>query len=80
MLIAGPLADKFFEPNMSEQGSLAAIFGGVVGTGSGAGMALMMVIAGALGIAVSLGAYSFKTIRHAEDILPDHDAKTMQQT
>ena len=80
MLIAGPLADNFFEPNMSEQGSLATIFGNFVGTGSGAGMALMMVITGVLGIAVSLGAYTFKTVRNAEDILPDHDAKTVQQT
>lgn len=80
MLIAGPLADNFFEPSMSEQGSLATIFSGIVGTGAGAGMALMMVIAGVLGIAVSLGAYAFRSVRNAEDILPDHDAKTTQQT
>lgn len=52
MLLAGPLADRVFEPAMREGGALTPIFGGLVGTGTGAGMALMMVITGILGVIV----------------------------
>jgi len=72
MLIAGPLADNVFEPAMMPGGALAGVFGGLVGTGPGAGMALMFLISGILGIFVGLGGYAFYVIRHAEDILPDH--------
>ena len=44
-----------------------------MGTGPGAGMSLMFVIAGALGILVGLGGFTFKVLRNVEDILPDHD-------
>jgi DHA3 family macrolide efflux protein-like MFS transporter len=47
-----------------------------VGTGPGAGMALMFVIAGILGALVGLGGYAFRGVREAEDILPDHDTET----
>lgn len=78
MLLAGTLADRVFEPAMRPDGSLAGVFGGLVGVGSGAGMALMFVIAGVLGIIVGLGGYAFKAVRNAEIILPDHDVKTEQ--
>jgi MFS family permease len=71
MLIAGPLADYVFEPSMMPQGSLAPVFGGLVGTGPGAGMSLMLVAAGFIGTIAGLGAYSFRSLRNAEDILPD---------
>lgn len=74
MLIAGPLADVVFEPAMLPDGVLAPIFGGLVGTGPGAGMALIFVITGIGGMIVGLGGYLFPVIRNAEDILPDHDA------
>ncbi|NWF87516.1 MFS transporter [Candidatus Bathyarchaeota archaeon] len=75
MLLAGPLADQVFEPSMMAGGSLEPLFSGLVGNGRGAGMALMLVIAGVLGILVSLGGYAMRAVRKAEDILPDHDAK-----
>ena len=75
MLIAGPLADRFFEPNMMPGGDLTAIFGWIVGTGPGAGISLMLIISGFLGAAVSLGAYCFGAIRDVEDILPDYGVK-----
>jgi DHA3 family macrolide efflux protein-like MFS transporter len=75
MLIAGPLADRFFEPNMMPGGDLTAIFGWMVGTGPGTGMSLMLIISGFLGAAVALGAYCFGAIRDVEDILPDYGAK-----
>jgi predicted MFS family arabinose efflux permease len=74
MLLAGPLADYVFEPAMNEGGTLAPIFGGILGTGPGSGMALMFIISGTLGILVGLGGYAVPIIRNVEDILPDHDA------
>jgi len=71
-LLAGPSADNLFEPAMMPEGSLATTFGSLVGTGPGAGMSLMLVIAGFLGVVTGLGAYSFRVIRDAEDILPDY--------
>jgi hypothetical protein len=73
-LAAGPLADYVFEPAMMPSGSLAAVFGWMVGTGPGAGMGLMFVVVGILGALVGLGGYAFRVVRNAEDILPDHDA------
>jgi hypothetical protein len=72
-LAAGPLADFVFEPAMMPSGGLAAVFGGLVGTGPGAGMGLMFVFVGLLGALVGLGGYAFRVVRDAEDILPDHD-------
>ena len=44
-----------------------------MGTGTGAGMALMFVITGLVAALAGLGAYLFPAVRYAEDILPDHD-------
>jgi hypothetical protein len=79
MLITGPLADYVFEPAMKEGGNLADMFGWLVGTGPGAGMALILVITGVLGFAVALGGYAFRVVRNAETLLPDYDAETPQQ-
>jgi len=73
MLMAGPLADRVFEPGMKPDGDLSSVFGWLIGTGPGAGMALMFLITGAAGAFVGLGAYSVRAVRDAEDILPDHD-------
>jgi MFS family permease len=74
MVIAGPLADFVFEPAMQPGGALSSIFGGIFGTGRGAGMALMIALFGVLGALISLSGYLFPAIRNAEDILPDHVA------
>jgi hypothetical protein len=75
MLMAGPLADRVFEPGMKPGGSLSTVFGWLIGTGSGAGMALMFLITGVVGALIGLGAYTVRAVRNAEDILPDHDAR-----
>jgi MFS family permease len=72
-LLVGPLADRILEPAMAEGGSLAPAFGWLVGTGTGAGMALQFTIAGLLAALAGLGGYLFTAVRNAEDILPDHD-------
>lgn len=75
MLLAGPLADRVFEPAMSSNGSLAPVFGSFVGIGSGSGMALLFVLAGLLSALTGLAGYFFKVIRNAETLLPDYDAQ-----
>jgi MFS family permease len=75
MLMAGPLADSVFEPGMMSNGSLSSVFGWLIGTGPGAGMALMFLITGIVGAFIGLGAYAVRAVRNAEDILPDHDVK-----
>jgi MFS family permease len=72
-LIAGPLADYVMEPAMREGGTLAGTFGWLVGTGSGAGMGLMMVFSGVLSSLVAFGAFFTNVVRNAEDLLPDHE-------
>lgn len=73
MLAAGPLADRLFEPAMQAGGTLAPVFGGIVGTGPGAGMGLMFVFAGILHSTMTLFFYAIPAVRGAQHILPDHD-------
>ncbi len=72
-IIAGTLADFVLEPAMKSKTTLASIFGGLVGTGPGAGMGLLIVFCGLGATLVGLGGYLFRPIYHAEEILPDHD-------
>ena len=72
MLLAGPLADNVFGPAMMQGGNWAELFGWLVGTGPGAGISLMFVISGALGMLVALGGYAIPVVRNVEEILPDH--------
>ncbi len=77
-LLAGPLADRVLEPAMAEGGRLVPVFGWLVGTGTGAGIALLFVVTGLLAALVGLGGYFFSVVRNAEDILPDHDIATAE--
>lgn len=79
MLLAGPLADVVFEPAMQPGGALAGLFGGLVGVGPGAGMALLIVLAGLLGLLVTSLGFFIPAIREAETRVPDHDAVAIQQ-
>jgi DHA3 family macrolide efflux protein-like MFS transporter len=76
MLLSGSLADNVFEPAMMPGGSWASLFEILVGTGPGAGMSLMFVIAGALGILVGLVGFTIREVRNVEEILPDHQPET----
>lgn len=53
-LLGGILADKIFEPLMQGSQIAMRIFSPHVGTGRGSGMAVIFLLAGVLGIAVSL--------------------------
>lgn len=70
-LIAGPLSDKWFEPAMAVDGRLAHIFGGLVGTGPGAGMSLLILLAALLGLVLPTVSYAVPAFRNVEDIVPD---------
>jgi MFS family permease len=74
-LIAGALADRWLEPAMrSPESSLALMFGPLFGVGPGAGMGILMALAGAACILIGLGGYSIGAVRNAETRLPDHNA------
>jgi MFS family permease len=71
-LIAGPLADRVFEPLMADGGTLATTFlGTLLGTGAGRGIGLMFVLSGLMGIIVSGLTYANRHIREVEQELPD---------
>ena len=74
MAITGPLADWIFEPAMMSGGSLVPVFGWLVGTGPGAGIAVLFVVMGVFGSITSLAGYSLRSIRDLETLIPDHDA------
>ncbi len=74
LLFAGPLADRVFEPAMASDGWAAALFGPLVGVGPGAGMSLMVLLSGLIGVAVGLIVYAIPSVRNVETVLPDFDA------
>lgn len=78
MLLAGPLADHVFEPAMLSGGGLAGSLGGLVGTGLGAGMALMLVLFGLLEMVLGGAGYFFRAVRDVEELLPDYDSAMHQ--
>jgi DHA3 family macrolide efflux protein-like MFS transporter len=73
MILGGRLADVVFEPAMAPGGALAPVFGPLVGTGPGAGMGLLFVFAGILGVIVALAGYLVPVVRQVESRLPDYD-------
>ncbi|MCK5039069.1 MAG: MFS transporter [Thermoplasmata archaeon] len=73
MILVGPLADKVFEPAFMPGGSLADQFGWLVGTGPGAGMGFMILVSGLISTMVAIIAYSIRTIREVETLVPDAD-------
>ncbi len=70
-LLAGPLADRVFNPLMVEGGALAGSLGWLVGVGPGRGAGLMFVIIGILSIIVPLLGYLNPHVRMVDSELPD---------
>jgi MFS family permease len=75
--LSGFLADRLLEPAMQPDAFLAGIFGSVVGTGTGAGMALLYVAASTGLLLIGLGGYIFAPLRQVEWLLPDGGGKAM---
>lgn len=65
--LAGPLADRVFEPAMERGGPLAALLGGWIGTGDGRGIAVMFMVSGLALAATAAVAYGAPAIRAVED-------------
>lgn len=72
-LIAGTLADYVLEPAMRAPSGLSSAFGWLVPPGPGAGMGLLIFFSSLGGILAGLAGYLTYPVRHAEEILPDHD-------
>ncbi|WP_414562382.1 MULTISPECIES: hypothetical protein [unclassified Anabaena] len=60
---------------MSTGGSLFAVFGGLFGTGTGAGIALLYVMCAVCMLLVGLSGFSVPQLWDVEKIVPDHDAE-----
>jgi MFS family permease len=70
-LLAGPLADQFFNPLLAPDGPLADSLGQLLGTGPGRGIGLIFVLMGAIKVAITLISRSSPHLRNVEDELPD---------
>jgi len=70
-LVAGPLADRVFEPLMADGGGLSASLGSLLGVGPGRGVALMLVLLAVLTVSVTWLSALSPRLRRIEQELPD---------
>jgi MFS transporter, DHA3 family, macrolide efflux protein len=70
-IIAGPLADRVFEPLMAVNGALAGSIGQIIGVGPGRGIGLMFVMIGTLSMLLPMVAYQYPRLRFVEVELVD---------
>ncbi|GGM78818.1 hypothetical protein GCM10012275_56820 [Longimycelium tulufanense] len=75
MLLAGPLADDVFEPAM-HHGPLVSALSWLVGTGPGAGTALIFVLAALLSIATGLWGLRARGLRELAALCARHEEAT----
>jgi hypothetical protein len=71
VLVAGPLADRVFEPLLAPGGALAGSVGAAIGVGRGRGIALMFVAIGVLMSLTAVAAWLVPAIRNVERDVPD---------
>jgi DHA3 family macrolide efflux protein-like MFS transporter len=69
--LAGPLADRVFEPLLAVGGPLAESIGPIIGVGQGRGIGLMLIMMGVLTMLAASSAYLHPRIRLVEDELAD---------
>ena len=70
-LLAGPLAERVFEPLMLDGGSLSGSLGLALGTGAGRGIGVMFLLMGVIKVTITLLGYLHPRIRDVEVELPD---------
>lgn len=70
-LVAGPLADRVFEPLMAVGGPLAGTLGAVIGTGPGRGVGLLFMVMGFLSVMAVVIGFLYRPLRDLETRLPD---------
>jgi hypothetical protein len=68
-LLVGPLVDRVLEPAVGTPAW--RVPGALVGHAPGSGMSLLLVITGALLLAITLAACASPSVRQIESILPD---------
>ena len=73
MVIAAPLADYVLEPAMQVSGPFSRIFGPIVGTGTGTGMAAMLFISALAVAVVGFAGFGSRALRRIDELLPDLD-------
>lgn len=71
LLVAGPLADRFFEPAMSPGGLLAGSLGRLLGTGQGRGIGLFFIALALAMVGAVVAALRSPSLLHLERDLPD---------
>jgi DHA3 family macrolide efflux protein-like MFS transporter len=70
-LLSGPTVDYIFEPLMAKKGPLSGTIGAMIGTGTGRGIGLMLILLGILLILNNLVIYLNPRVRNVEDEIPD---------
>jgi MFS family permease len=70
-LVAGPLADRVFEPLLTINGPLAGSVGKIIGVGPGRGIGLLFIIMGMLLIVAIITCYLSPRLRRVESELPN---------
>jgi MFS family permease len=71
-LVAGPLADRIFEPLLAEGGTLGdTIVANVVGVGTGRGIGLIFITSALFLFLVSALAFAYPRVRNLEEEIPD---------
>ncbi len=73
-VLAGPMADKIFEPLMVSEGALGSRFiGNLIGAGAGRGIGLIFILCGILLIVVCILMLINKMVTSIEDRLPSYE-------
>lgn len=75
-LLTGPLVDRVLEPAVGAPGW--ARVAPLVGNAPGSGMGLLLVISGALILALTVGVYAWRKARTLEADLPDYRAEALE--
>ena len=70
-IIAGPLADRIFEPLLAPGGFLVGTVGQIIGVGQGRGVGLLFIVTGILTMLVTVAAFQYPPLRLVEKELPD---------
>lgn len=69
--LAGPLADRVFEPLLAPGGALVGSLGGILGVGTGRGTGLLIIVLGLLCVVAALAGFFYSPLRRLEEDVPD---------
>jgi DHA3 family macrolide efflux protein-like MFS transporter len=70
-LLSGPLADRVFVPAMQCGGALEPVFGGVLGSGAGAGLGLLISLAGLFIVVTAACGFAMPALAEVDEKIPD---------